>query len=131
MADLETTTVSTEGHVASSRLGDFRLTTDADDDAGPNPSAVLLADYAACYVSALRVAAADAGHDDLGEIRIEAEADRADGVLDAIRFDVAVEAAIDETDANALAADALDASHVGAALREGLRADVSVETDAV
>jgi len=131
MADLETTTVSNGGHVASSRLGDFRLTTDADDDAGPNPSAVLLADYAACYVSALRVAAADAGHDDLGEVRIDAEADRADGTLKAIRFDVAVEAALGSADANALAEDALDTSHVGAALRESLRADVSVETDAI
>ncbi|GGM65588.1 organic hydroperoxide reductase OsmC/OhrA [Halarchaeum rubridurum] len=131
MADLETTTVSNEGHVASSRVGDFRLTTDADDDAGPNPSAVLLADYAACYVSALRVVAADAGHDDLGEVRIEAEADRADGVIEAIRFDVAVEAALDAAAATDVAENALDASHVGAALREDLRADVSVETDAV
>ncbi|GAA0308292.1 OsmC family protein [Halarchaeum salinum] len=130
MADLETTTISNEGHVASSRLGDFRLTTDADDDAGPNPSAVLLADYAACYASALRVTAADTDYDDLGEVRIEAEADREDGELTAIRFDVAIAAALDAADATDLVEAALAESHIGAALREELRADVSVETDA-
>jgi len=131
MTDLEVRSVSEEGYVTTSRTGDFRLTIDATDREGPNTNAVLLADYASCFVPALRVAGRQRGHDDLGrvEIAVEGDLDERDD-LAAIRFRLRVGAAISQTDLDDVVARAKEICHVESALREELRAEVTAETDA-
>jgi len=131
MTDLVVESVSREGFATTSRAGDFRLTVDATDETGPNPNAVLLADYASCYVPALRVSARHHGHDDLGrlEIDVAADLDERDD-LAAIRFSLRMEADLDEEELASVVAYAKEICHVNAALREGLRADVTARADA-
>ncbi|GGL22488.1 hypothetical protein GCM10009037_02390 [Halarchaeum grantii] len=132
MTDLEVTSVSEAGYVTKSRVGDFQLTVDATDEAGPNPNGVLLADYASCYVPALRVAAKQRGHDDLGRVEIDVEGDLdADDDLEAIRFHVRVEAAIEDDDLAEITERGTEICHVHSALREGLHAEITSEGDAV
>ncbi|MFB6303810.1 MAG: OsmC family protein [Haloferacaceae archaeon] len=125
MADIETSTVSEEGFASTSQVGDFELTIDATDEEGPNPNAVLVADYAACFLPAFRVGGQQRGHDDLGRIQIDADADLdEDDDLASISFTIHVEADLDDDELDEIVARAEDICHVHAALREGLHADV-------
>ncbi|MFB6170644.1 MAG: OsmC family protein [Haloarculaceae archaeon] len=131
MADIETSTTCEEGYKSVSRVGDFRLTVDATSEDGPEPNSVLVANYASCYLPALRVGGQQNGEDDLGKMTIEAEADLDDDDdLTGIHFNLKLEADIDEETAEAIVADGKDICHVHSAVREGLQADVDVETDA-
>ncbi|WP_435096066.1 OsmC family protein [Halarchaeum sp. P4] len=131
MTDLEVTSVSEDGYVTKSRVGDFRLTVDATDEAGPNPNGVLLADYASCYIPAFRVAARQRGHDDVGRVEIDVEGDLdEDDDLEAIRFHLRVEADLTDEELEEVVARGTDICHVHSALREGLHADISAEGDA-
>jgi len=130
MADIEVSSTSESGFATTSRVGGFELTVDATDEEGPNPNGTLVADYASCYIPALRVGAQQRDYDDLGKIEIDATADLDDDEdLDAIRFDIRVEADIsgDEDD---LIERGEDICHVHAALRDDLAADISVEGNA-
>lgn len=128
MTDLHVTSVSREGYATTSRVGDFKLTVDATDETGPNPNAVLMADYASCYVPAFRVAARQRGHDDLGRIEIDVEGDlNEDDDLDAIRFHIRVEADVSDDEWDGIVARAAEICHVHSALREALHADIDVE----
>jgi organic hydroperoxide reductase OsmC/OhrA len=127
MTDIQTHTLSTDGFATKSQVGDFTLDIDALNEDGPNPNQVLVADYASCYLPAFRVGGQQVGHDDLGKIQIDAEADLdGDDDLSAVRFDVYVEA---DTFAD-IADRAEGICHVHAALREELHADVTVHGDA-
>ena len=108
MADIQTHTLSTDGFASKSQVGDYTIDIDATNETGPNPNQVLVADYASCFLPAFRVGGQQAGHDDLGAIQIDAEAD-----LD------------DETFAD-ITERAEGICHVHTALREGLSADVTV-----
>ncbi|PSP90235.1 hypothetical protein BRC90_01990 [Halobacteriales archaeon QS_4_69_34] len=131
MADIHVTSTSEEGFVTRSRVGDFELTIDATDEEGPNPNATLVADYASCYVPAFRVGGQQRGHDDLGRIEIDAAADLDDeDDLAAIRFDMQVEADLDDGEVDELVARGEDNCHVHAALRDSLHADIAVESGA-
>jgi uncharacterized OsmC-like protein len=128
MTDIETTSVSEQGFVTNSQVGDFSLTIDATDEEGPNPNAVLVADYASCYLPAFRVAGQQRDHDDLGQLQIDAEADiDGDDDLSAIRFDLYVEEDLDDSELEELVSLGEEICHVHAALREELHADISVE----
>lgn len=128
MSDIETTSVSEQGFATNSQVGDFSLTIDATDEEGPNPNAVLVADYASCFLPAFRVGGQQRDHDDLGQLQIDAEADLdGDDDLSAIRFDLYVEADLDDSELDEITERAKDICHVHAALREELHADISVE----
>ncbi|MFA1611151.1 OsmC family protein [Halobellus rubicundus] len=131
MSDIETSTVSEEGFASTSQVGDFELTIDATDEQGPNPNAALVATYASCYLPAFRVGGQQRGHDDLGKIQIDADADLDDDDdLEAIRFDVYVEADVDDEELAEIVERAKDICHVQSALREGLRAEIAAHGDA-
>lgn len=125
MSDIETSTVSEEGYSSTSQVGDFELTIDATNEEGPTPQEVLVADYAACYLPAFRVAANKSGVDDLGKVQIDADADMDDNDdVQAIRFTIHTEAEID--DADELVSKADDICHVHDSLRSELHAEVTV-----
>lgn len=127
MTDIETTTVSEEGYASTSQVGDFELSIDATDETGPNPNAVLVADYAACFLPAFRVGGNKEGVDDLGTIQIDAEADLDDGDdLSAIRFTIHVEADLSDDELDAIVERAEGICHVHAALKESLHAEIEV-----
>lgn len=131
MADIESTTTNDSGFHALSRVGDFELSIDATTEEGPSPNEVLVADYASCYTFAFRAGAQRNDHDDLGKIQTDAEADiDEDDDLSAIRFTMHVEADLTDDEIDDLLAKAEDICHVHAALREGLHADVTVESGA-
>jgi len=94
MTDIEVTSTCEEGYTANNVIDDeWELTVDALEEDGPSAQQVLVADYASCYLPALRVAADQTGYDDIGEIEIDVEADLdEDDDVSAIRFDLRVEA---------------------------------------
>ena len=131
MSDIQTSTVSDDGFASTSQVGEFELTIDATDETGPNPNAVLVADYAACFLPAFRVGAQQRGHDDLGTVQIDADADLDDDDdLEAIRFDIYVEADLDDGTLTEVVDRADGICHVHSALRSELRAEVTVHGNA-
>ncbi|QLG62234.1 OsmC family protein [Halorarum salinum] len=131
MTDIETSTVSEEGYESTSQVGDYDLTIDATGEGGPDPNSVLVADYASCYLPAFRVGAQKEGHDDLGRVQIDAEAELdGDDDLTAISFDVYVEADVDDDTLSDVVARGEDICHVHSAVREGLEADITAHGDA-
>lgn len=125
MADIETTTVSDEGYTTRSSIDQFDLVVDAANDEGPTPNQALVADYAACYLAALRAGGRQADHEHLGRIEIDAAAETDDD-LESISFDVRLEEELSEDVAGEILSNADDLCHVRAALREELRADVEI-----
>jgi len=129
MNEFSLTTSNPNGYDSESVIGDFALAIDPMDETGPNPNAVLVADYASCFLPAVRMGAQQNGYDDLGEMEIEATATVDDhDDLQAIEFTLKVEAAVDDPDE--LVALGEELCHVHAALRDGLAADVTVEDEA-
>ena len=127
MSDITTTTVSEDGFASTSHVGDFDLTIDATDETGPNPNAVLVADYAACFLPALRVGAKQRGHDDLGRIQIDASATLdEDDDLSGIAFQIRDETDLDDDELAAAVDRAEGICHVHAALREELHAEIEI-----
>jgi len=130
MADIEVTSTSTEGYATSSRIGEWELIIDATDEEGPNPNAVLVADYASCFIPAFRVGANQEGFEDLGAVQIDVSADiDDDDDLSAVAFDLHVEESLGDSVDDVLAR-AEDICHVHAALREELHADITVNDSA-
>ena len=133
MADIEvtSTSTSTDGYTTTSVIGDWELTVDATDENGPNPNAVLVADYASCFIPAFRVGAQQEGFDDLGTVEVDVSATLDDhDDLAGIAFDIAVEASLGDS-VDDVVARAEDICHVHTALREELHADITVEDGAV
>ena len=129
MDDVSLTTISDDGFDTQSLIGDFELEIDPMEKTGPNPNAVLVADYASCFLPAVRLGARKAGEDDLGRMEIDATATLDDDDhLESIAFTLSVEADVDDPDE--LVSRGEELCHVHAALREELHADVTVETDA-
>ncbi|WP_129116748.1 OsmC family protein [Halegenticoccus tardaugens] len=127
MSDIQTTTVSEQGFASTSQVGDYDLSIDPTDEEGPNPNATLVATYAACFLPAFRVGGRQVGHDDLGKVQIDADADLdGDDDLEAIRFEIHVEKDIADDELDEIVARGEEICHVHAALREGLHADISV-----
>ena len=131
MSDIQTSTLSDEGFASTSNAGEFELTIDATGETGPDPNTVLVADYAACFLPAFRVGGQQRGHDDLGKVQIDADADLdGDDDLEAIRFDVHVEADLDDETLAEIVNRAEGICHVHSALRPELRAEVTAHGDA-
>lgn len=129
MADIEVTSTCEQGYTVTNDIGgEWKLVVDALGEDGPSPNEVLAADYASCYIPALRVAAGKYGYDDLGEIRVEvaADLDESDD-LEFIDFDIEVTADLGD-DATDIADRATDICHVHSALVEELHAEVTIES---
>ncbi|KOX92206.1 hypothetical protein AMS69_12565 [Haloarcula rubripromontorii] len=129
MADIEVESTCEEGYTVESIInGEWELIVDALSENGPSPNEVLAADYASCYIPALRVAADKYGHEDIGSIDVEvaAELDEDDD-LESIDFHVEVEESLadEEQDIVELAE---DICHVHSALQDELHADITIES---
>ena len=131
MADINVTSVCEAGYTVESEIdGEWQLVVDALSEDGPSPNQVLAADYASCYIPALRVAADQNGHDDLGRVEVDVEADLdEDDDLESVAFTIRTEADLGD-DVEAVVADGEEICHVHSALVESLHADISLEDDA-
>jgi uncharacterized OsmC-like protein len=128
----EVVSTSEEGFSSVNSVRDFELTIDAEGEETPDTIETLLADYAACYVPALRVGGQQRGVDDLGTIenRVTGETND-DGKLTSVSFDVTVEEDVDDETARRIVDRANELCKVHDALKESLHADVTVEGGAV
>ena len=127
----EVTTTSEAGYSSENEARDFSLTIDATGEDGPDTLEALLAAYGSCYVPALRVGGEQRDAGDLGQIEIEVSGDlNDDDKLDAVHFDVAWEADVDDETVDEIVERAHELCKVGDAVKESLVADVSVETNA-
>ena len=129
MTDIEVTSTCEEGYTVNNVIdGEWELTVDALGEEGPSANQVLAADYASCYLPALRVAADRKGYDDLGTVEIDVEADLDDDDdLSAIRWDLRVETDLGD-DAEDVVELGEEICHVHSALREGLHAEIQIES---
>jgi organic hydroperoxide reductase OsmC/OhrA len=129
MADIEVESSCEEGYTVESIInGEWELIVDALSENGPSPNEVLAADYASCYIPALRVAADKYGHEDIGTIDVEVAAGLdEDDDLEYIDFHVEVEESLadEEQDIVELAE---DICHVHSALQDELHAEISIES---
>jgi len=131
MADIDTTTVNEEKFHALSRAGDFELSIDATGSEGPTPNEVLVADYASCFTFACRAGANRQMDVDLGKVETDASAElNDDDDLEAISFDMRIEADLDDDSVATLLELGEDICHVHDSLKEELYADVDVTTGA-
>jgi organic hydroperoxide reductase OsmC/OhrA len=130
MPDIEVSSTCEEGYTTTNVVGEWELTVDATNENGPTPNEVLVADYASCFIPAFRVGANKEGFEDVGQIEVAARA-TLDGEddLESISFELRVESALGES-VQDIVQRAEDICHVHAALRENLRADVTVNDDA-
>jgi len=129
MADIEVDSTCAEGYTVESVInGEWELVIDALNEDGPDPNEVLVADYASCYIPALRVAAGKYNYDDIGEVEVEVAADLdEDDDLENIAFDVTVEADLDDEERDIVEL-AEDICHVHSALVEELHAEINIES---
>ncbi|MFC7138311.1 OsmC family protein [Halosimplex aquaticum] len=132
MSDIEVTSVCEEGYTTESEIdGEWQLVVDALSEDGPSPNQVLAANYASCYIPALRVAADKNGYDDIGRVEVEVEADLdEDDDLEAISFTVKTETAFGD-DGQDIVELGEEICHVHSALTESLHADITLEDDAL
>lgn len=131
MADIETTTVNEEKYHALSRVGEFELSLDATGSEGPPQNDALVATYASCFAFASRAGSSRQLDIDLGQIEIDAEADLDDDDhLQDIRFDMRVEADLDDGEVDDVLEVGRELCHIEAAIKESLYADIDVTADA-
>ncbi|MDL5360905.1 OsmC family protein [Halalkalicoccus sp. NIPERK01] len=127
----EVVSTSEEGFQSTNSVRDFELTIDAEGEETPDTVETLLADYAACYVPALRVGGQQRGVDDLGRIENTVTGEvNDDGKLTSIEFDIAVEADVDDETGQQVVDRANELCKVHDALKESLHADTTIEGDA-
>ncbi|WP_324662235.1 OsmC family protein [Haloarcula sediminis] len=129
MADIEIESTCEDGYTVESIInGEWELIVDALSEDGPSPNEVLAADYASCYIPALRVAAGKYNYDDIGEVEIEVAADLdEDDDLESIAFEVSVKESLGDEERDIVEL-AEDICHVHSALIEELHADISIES---
>lgn len=118
---------SEEGFVASIDIREYDMTLDSGAEVGPDTLESLVGTYAACYVPALRVGAEQRNVGDLGRIEIDVVGElNDDDKLDAVSFDVTVNAEVDAEDVTAVVERANALCKVHDALKPSLHADVSI-----
>lgn len=129
MVDIEVESTCDEGYTTESVInGEWEIVVDALNEDGPSPNEVLVADYASCYIPALRVAADKYGHGDIGTIDVEAGADLdEDDDLETIEFHVEVEESLGDEQQDIVEL-ATDLCHVHSALIERLHAEITIES---
>lgn len=125
---LEVTTTSDEGFASESTIREFTVDIDPAGEAAPTTLESLLAAYAACFVPALRVGAEQRGVGDLGRVEIAVTGElNDDDKLEATTFDISVEADIDDDEADRAVARGLELCKVHDALKDSVRAEITVE----
>ncbi|QPV62986.1 OsmC family protein [Halosimplex litoreum] len=131
MSDIEVTSVCEEGYTVENEIdGEWSLVVDALSNDGPSPNQVLAADYASCYIPALRVAADQTGYDDIGHVEVEVEADLdEDDDIEAFTWTIHVEESLGE-DGQEIVELGEEICHVHSSLRDELHADITLEDDA-
>ncbi|MFB6155458.1 MAG: OsmC family protein [Haloferacaceae archaeon] len=127
MADVISSSV--DGYRVENDFDGGTLVVDPEDESTPSPVENLLASYGSCFLAALRIAAMQRGVDDLGRVDVVVDSEM-DDHLSSIAFEIRVEAALDEEAADAVLDRATDLCHVHHAVRDGLRADLELVTDA-
>ncbi|MFP4625691.1 MAG: OsmC family protein [Natronomonas sp.] len=131
MVDIETRTVNESDYHALSRVGNFELSVDATGEEGPTPNQVLVADYASCFTFACRAGARRELDVDLGRVETDASADLDDSEdLESVRFDIQIEASLEDDQIDELVEIGKDICHVHAAVRDDLLTDIEVTVDA-
>jgi uncharacterized OsmC-like protein len=120
---------SDDGYSVENDFGSGTLVVDPENDETPSPVENLLVSYGSCFLAAVRIAGMQRGVDDLGRIEIAIDAER-DNHLSGIDFEMRVAADVDEETTDAVLDRATDLCHVHHAMRDELKADISVETDA-
>ncbi|WP_440764145.1 OsmC family protein [Natronorubrum sp. DTA7] len=124
----QVTTVSEEGYSATNEIRDFETTIDATGEEAPDTLEALLAAYGSCYVPALRVGGQQRDAGDLGRIEIETSGDlNDDDKLESIRFDIRVEADVDDETGEKVVERAFELCKVHDALKSELHAETSFE----
>lgn len=127
----ELRTTSEEGFQSTSSIREFDLTIDAEGEGTPDTVETLLADYAACYVPALRVGGRQRGVDELGRIENAVTGEvNDDGKLTAVRFEIEVEADVDEETGQGIVERADELCKVHDALKDDLHAETTIEGSA-
>lgn len=131
MADIEVSSTCEEGYTVSNVIdGEWELVVDALGNDGPTAQQVLAADYASCYVPALRVAADQTGYEDLGRVEVETEAELdEDDDVSSVSFDIQVEADLGD-DVEEIIELGEEICHVHASLIEENHADISIQDGA-
>lgn len=125
------TTTSDEGFSATNEIRDYEVTIDATGEESPDTLEQLLAAYGSCYVPALRVGGEQRGVDEMGKIEIETTGElNDDDKLDAISFDIRVEAEVDDDTADDVIERANELCKVHDALKSDLHAECTLEGDA-
>lgn len=123
----EVHTVSPDGFASTSTIGDDEIYIDPTGDETPDTLDTLLADYAACAIPAFRVGAEQRGVDDLGRLEITVTGDlNDDDKLEAIAFDVTVEADLTADQAAEIIERVEALCKVHDALKESLHADITL-----
>lgn len=125
----EVVSTSEEGMTSVNSVRDFELTIDANGEETPDTVETLLADYAACYVPALRVGGRQRGADDLGKIENTVTGEvNDDGKLTSVSFDIKVEANLDDETGQQIVDRADELCKVHDALKESLHhEDTTIE----
>lgn len=124
----EVTTVSEEGFSARNEIRDFEVEIDAEGEEAPDTLESLLAAYGSCYVPALRVGGQQRGVEDLGRVEIDVSGElNDDDKLESVRFDIRVEADVDDETGEEVIERAFELCKVHDALKESLHAETSFE----
>lgn len=127
----EVTTISEEGYKAENQVREFEVTIDSTGEEAPDTLESLLAAYGSCYVPAIRVAAEQRGVGDLGRIEIDVTGDtNDDDKLDAIQFAIKTETTIEDDKADQVIERANELCKVHDAVKQQLKADMTVESGA-
>lgn len=121
-------TRSEDGFVATSNVGGEDIRIDATGEETADTLEHLLAAYAACYVPALRVGAEQRDAGELGRIdlAVSGQLNESDK-LDAVEFTIDTEADLGANAATAVIERANELCKVQAALKESLRARVTLD----
>lgn len=128
----QVTTVSDEGFSSTSTIREFEMHIDPSGEDSPDTLETLLADYAACYMPALRVGGEQRGVDDLGRVVFEVTGElNDDDKLESVSFDISVEAEFDDDTAEQIIERASALCKVHDALKSSLRADITLTGGAV
>lgn len=126
------TTTSASGYVSTSTIREFSVEIDATGESAPDTLESLLATYASCYVPALRVGGEQRGTGDLGEVTFEVTGElNDDDKLEAIHFDITTAASLDRDSATAVIERANALCKVHDALKESVRASITVDGHAM
>jgi uncharacterized OsmC-like protein len=120
---------ATDGYRVENHFDDGTLVVDPEDQSTPSPVDNLLASYGSCFLAALRIAAMQRGVDDLGRVDVAVDSEM-DDHLESIDFEIRVGADLDDDTVDAVIDRATDLCHVHHAMRDELKADLSVVTEA-